>query len=162
MADMVSGVKIRSMTMDDVAAVAAMEAEIFSDAWSENLYRETMESGRYDCWVLELVESGSAGSAKEPKLAGYFCGQVIFDEAEVHRIAVDPKLRGLGYGQALMEDFLQRMQEMGVVTVLLEVRAGNVPAIGLYEKHGFVSIGVRKEYYQNPREDALILQKCFE
>jgi len=162
MADMVSGVKIRPMTMDDIASVAAMEAEIFSDAWSENLYRETMESGRYDCWVLELVESGSAGSAKEPKLAGYFCGQVIFDEAEVHRIAVDPKLRGLGYGQALMEDFLQRMQEMGVVTVLLEVRAGNVPAIGLYEKHGFVSIGVRKEYYQNPREDALILQKCFE
>ena len=161
MADMVSGVKIRSMTMDDIAAVAAMEAEIFSDAWSENLYRETLESGRYDCWVLEVVESDGAGSVKEPKLAGYFCGQIIFDEAEVHRIAVDLKLRGLGYGQALMEDFLHRVQEMGVVTVLLEVRAGNVPAIGLYEKHGFISIGVRKGYYQNPREDALILQKCF-
>lgn len=161
MTDMVSGVKIRPMTMDDIASVAAMEAEIFSDAWSENLYRETLESGRYDCWVLEIAESDCADSLKEPELAGYFCGQIIFDEAEVHRIAVDPKQRGLGYGQALLEDFLYRVQEMGVVTVLLEVRAGNVPAIGLYEKHGFVSIGVRKGYYQNPKEDAQILQKCF-
>ena len=54
---------------------------------------------------------------------------------------------------------MERVQEKGVLTVLLEVRAGNVPAIGLYEKNGFAKIGLRKEYYQNPKEDALILQR---
>ena len=161
MADMVSSVKIRPMTMDDIASVAAMEAEIFTDAWSEKLYRETLESGRYDCQVLEITGQDAAGMEKNSVLAGYFCGQVILDEAEVHRIAVDPVMRGRGYGQMLLEDFLYRVQETGVVTVLLEVRAGNVPAIGLYEKNGFTGIGVRKGYYQNPKEDAKILQKIF-
>ena len=161
MADMVSSVKIRPMTMDDIASVAAMEAEIFTDAWSEKLYRETLESGRYDCQVLEITGQDVAGPGKNSVLAGYFCGQVILDEAEVHRIAVDPAMRGRGYGQVLLEDFLYRVQENGVVTVLLEVRAGNVPAIGLYEKNGFTGIGVRKGYYQNPKEDAKILQKIF-
>ena len=91
----------------------------------------------------------------------HFCGQVILDEAEVHRIAVAPSMRGRGYGQVLLEDFLDRVQSAGVVTVLLEVRAGNAPAIGLYQKNGFAGIGVRKGYYQNPKEDAQILQKCF-
>ena len=161
MADMVSGVKIRPMTMDDVGAVAAMEAEIFTDAWSEKLYRETLESGRYDCQVLEITGQDVASPGKNSVLAGYFCGQVILDEAEVHRIAVDPAMRGRGYGQVLLVDFLHRVQAIGVVTVLLEVRAGNVPAIGLYEKNGFTGIGVRKGYYQNPKEDAKILQKIF-
>ena len=161
MADMVSGVKIRPMTMDDIASVAAMEAEIFTDAWSEKLYRETLESGRYDCQVLEITGQDVASPGKNSVLAGYFCGQVILDEAEVHRIAVDPAMRGRGYGQVLLVDFLHRVQAIGVVTVLLEVRAGNVPAIGLYEKNGFTGIGVRKGYYQNPKEDAKILQKIF-
>ena len=86
---------------------------------------------------------------------------MILDEAEVHRIAVQPSLRGRGYGQLLLEDFLNRVQQGGVVTVLLEVRAGNAPAIGLYEKNGFAEIGRRKGYYQKPKEDALILQKMF-
>ena len=118
MVDMVTGVKIRPMTMDDVAAVAAMEAEIFTDPWSEKLYRETLESGRYDCQVLEITELDVNGLEKGSLLAGYFCGQVILDEAEVHRIAVDPVMRGRGYGQVLLEDFLCRVQQTGVVTVM--------------------------------------------
>lgn len=170
--------QIRPMTMADIAAVAALEAEIFSDAWSGHLYQETLESGRYDCQVLELLPEKQE---KEPLaeqqaeknthpvfentvssvLAGYFCGQVILDEAEVHRIAVCPDLRGKGYGQLLLEDFLMRAEKQGVISVLLEVRAGNAPAIGLYEKNGFARIGVRRGYYQKPKEDALILQKSF-
>ncbi|MBP3701128.1 MAG: ribosomal protein S18-alanine N-acetyltransferase [Lachnospiraceae bacterium] len=159
---------IRPMTQEDIPFVAALEAEIFSDAWSEKLYQETLESGRYDCQVLELAAAGEGAVATEieemasaRRLAGYFCGQVILDEAEVHRIAVQPALRGIGYGQMLLEDFLQRVRKEGVATVLLEVRASNAPAIGLYEKNGFVAIGVRKGYYQKPKEDAQILQCCF-
>lgn len=158
MVDTFLGVDIRPMTEADVPAVAALEAEIFTDAWSEKLYRETLACGRYDCQVLEVTTDRED---RERIVAGYFCGQVILDEAEVHRIAVRPELRGKGYGQVLLQDFLNRVQETGVLTVLLEVRAGNVPAIGLYEKNGFSSIGVRRGYYQNPKEDAQILQKCF-
>ena len=161
MAESISKVQIRPMNMADIPAVAALEAEIFSDAWSENLYRETLESGRYDCQVLEEIGPTEKGGSHTPMLAGYFCGQVIFDEAEVHRIAVQPEMRGRGYGQILLEDFLNRVQDQDVVTVLLEVRAGNAPAIGLYEKNGFAEIGVRKGYYQHPKEDAKILQKNF-
>ena len=161
MAESISKVQIRPMNMADIPAVAALEAEIFSDAWSEKLYQETLESGRYDCQVLEEIEPTDNGGSHTLMLAGYFCGQVIFDEAEVHRIAVQPALRGRGYGRILLEDFLNRVQDQDVVTVLLEVRAGNAPAIGLYEKKGFAEIGVRKGYYQHPKEDAKILQKNF-
>ena len=161
MAESISKVRIRPMNMADIPSVAALEAEIFSDAWSEKLYRETLESGRYDCQVLEEIEPTENGGSRTLMLAGYFCGQVIFDEAEVHRIAVRPEMRGRGYGRILLEDFLNRVQDQDVVTVLLEVRAGNAPAIGLYEKKGFAEIGVRKGYYQHPKEDAKILQKNF-
>lgn len=151
-------IRIRPMTESDLPAVAALEAATFGDAWSLGLYRETLRSGRYDCRVLELQETGEASVCC---LAGYFCGQVVLDEAEVHRIAVDPRLRGRGYGQLLLEDFLTRARDSGVASVLLEVRAGNAAAIGLYVKNGFARIGIRRGYYQKPREDAHILQKCF-
>ncbi len=161
-------IQIRPMTQEDIPFVAALEAEIFSDAWSETLYRETLESGRYDCQVMELVapeacagENDLRETSQEGCLAGYFCGQVILDEAEVHRIAVQPSLRGRGCGQQLLVDFLERVRNCDVISVLLEVRAGNAPAIGLYEKNGFTTIGVRKGYYQKPKEDALIMQCCF-
>lgn len=156
-------IRIRPMTEADISSVAALEADIFSDAWSENLYAETLRGGRYYCRVLELCGQkdarGDCHGRTGNSLAGYFCGQIILDEAEVHRIAVSPELRGRGYGQVLLEDFLAQAKGAGATSVLLEVRAGNSPAIGLYEKNGFVKIGVRRGYYQKPKEDAWILQK---
>lgn len=163
-------VRIRPMTEADIPAVAALEAEIFSDAWSEKLYMETLRCGRYDCSVLEWcadtgVEVRQESTDEKEKaggdLLGYFCGQVIVDEAEVHRIAVNPAFRGQGYGRLLLADFLGRVHEIGAVSVLLEVRSGNAPAIGFYVKNGFAEIGVRRDYYRHPTEDARILQKHF-
>lgn len=150
-------IRIRPMEQKDLAAVAALEAEIFTDAWSLPLWKETLNSGRYDCQVLEPDPSENSPESAG-LLFGYFCGQVILDEGEIHRIAIRPDLRQRGYGQILLTDFLARAEQAGVKTFLLEVRAGNEPAIALYTKNGFARIALRKSYYKNPKEDAFILQ----
>ncbi len=144
---------LRPMAAHDVPAVAALEAELFSDPWSKKSYEETLASGRYDCWVLEQA------TAHASERIGYFVGQKILEEAEVHRIAVRTASRGKGYGQRLLADFLERMRHAGVGTVFLEVRAGNEAAIGLYRKNGFTQSGIRRGYYHNPSEDAVLMQK---
>ena len=151
-------IHIRPMEQKDLAAVAALEARIFTEAWSLPLWEETLKSGRYDCQVLETYQPEGS---QEPKgeLMGYLCGQTILDEGELHRIAVHPDLRHRGYGQALLTDFLARSEQAGVTNILLEVRAGNALAITLYTKNGFTKIALRKNYYKNPKEDAFILQK---
>lgn len=146
-------IRLRPMAVCDVPAVAALEAETFADPWSQRLYEETLESGRYDCRVLEQLGEDAG------ELLGYFAGQRILDEAEVHRIAVKKASRGKGYGQRLLEDFLTRMRRAGAETVFLEVRAGNEAAIGLYRKNGFTQSGIRRGYYHNPSEDAVLMQK---
>lgn len=150
------GARLRVMEPTDAPAVAALEAEIFSDPWSEALYEETLAGGRYDCRVL-VCENESGAEL----VCGYFCGQRILDEAEVHRVAVAPAFRGRGYGQALLEDFLTRLRLAGVTAVFLEVRAGNEPALALYKKTGFAPVGTRRDYYRNPTEDAIMMQKRF-
>lgn len=151
-------VEICPMNQNDLAEVAELEAGIFTDAWSLPLWEETLRSGRYDCQVLkrnkpfQTTEPGS-------RLLGYLCGQIILDEGEIHRIAICPDLRQRGYGQILLSDFLLRAERAGVMTISLEVRAGNVPAIALYTKNEFTRIALRKNYYKNPKEDAFILQR---
>lgn len=148
-------IRLRSMTAADAFDVAALEAEVFTDPWSQRLYEETLTDGGYDCRVLEWQQS------TKRELLGYFCGQQILDEAEVHRIAVPPALRGRGYGQLLLADFLTRMRQAGVKTVFLEVRASNEAAIRLYRKNEFAPAGIRRHYYRNPQEDAVIMRRQF-
>lgn len=151
-------IHIRPMEQKDLAAVAALEAQIFTEAWSLPLWEETLKSGGYDCQILE---PDKPEDRREPagELMGYLCGQIILDEGELHRIAVRPDLQHRGYGQALLTDFLTRSERAGAANILLEVRAGNTPAIALYTKNGFTRIALRKNYYKNPKEDALILEK---
>ena len=142
-------IHIRPMEQKDLAAVAALEAQIFTEAWSLPLWEETLKSGRYDCQILE---PDKPEDRREPagELMGYLCGQIILDEGELHRIAVRPDLQHRGYGQALLTDFLTRSERAG---------AANILAIALYTKNGFTRIALRKNYYKNPKEDALILEK---
>ena len=146
---------LRPMAYGDLLEVAALEAAIFPDPWSGRLYEETLKGGLCDCYVMKGRADG------KESLIGYFVGQKILDEAEIHRIAVRPALRGKGYGQLLLADFLKRMRDAGVLSVLLEVRAGNGAGIGLYRKNGFAPVGTRRDYYRNPKEDAVIMQKRF-
>lgn len=140
---------VRLMKPEDVPEVAKMEAEIFSMPWSENSFLEEVE--RDDrIFVVAHVDD---------KLAGYVGIIPSFDEADIANVAVASSMRRCGIAERMLEIAMAWAREMGVKDFALEVRAGNVGAIALYGKLGFISEGIRKNYYEKPTEDALIMWK---
>lgn len=141
-------VALRPMTADDIRAVAAIEAACFSDAWSERLIGELPESEWDETWLLETEEKAVCGYANFRFLAG---------EGELMRIAVLPEFRGRGYARTLMDQLLLSAAKREVSALTLEVRAGNETALALYHAFGFRNEAVRKHYYHDPEEDAVIM-----
>ena len=129
--------------------IARLEAETFSDAWSEESLGSTFE---YDYNHL-LVEE------MDGRVVGYIIYADIQGDAELLRIAVDKRYRRMGIGNKLMKDMISELVDAGTDRISLEVRAHNLPAIALYKKYGFEEIFVRDNYYHNPDDDALILIK---
>lgn len=130
---------------EHIAWIAAAEARIFSDAWSEAALSSHLSLSTSRA-LLAVGEDGEA--------LGYLLGCVIAPEGEVYRIATLPEHRRRGVGDALLSAFLGETEEC-----FLEVRASNAPAIALYERHGFALIDRRKNYYKNPTEDAFIYKR---
>jgi ribosomal-protein-alanine N-acetyltransferase len=90
---------------------------------------------------------------------GYIGSQSVLGESDMMNVAVHPDHRRRGIGEMLVNALSRDLKERGNVCLTLEVRDSNVPAIALYEKLGFTQVGLRKNYYRNPKEDALILRK---
>ena len=131
-----------------VKEVAEIERLSFSEPWSDEAYLEACEKEEY-AYLVAVSEEG--------QVLG-MCGLIIGPyEAEVMNVAVHPDYRGLGIAGKLMEALLDLGGKRGVSEYTLEVRAGNQPAIHLYEKFGFVGEGVRPNFYRKPTEDALIM-----
>ena len=141
--------EIRLMCSEDVSAIAELEKNCFSDPWSENSIASELNNP-LSCWLV-AVEDGS--------LAGYVGSQTVLDGSDMMNIAVAPAHRRKGIAEALVLALCEHLRDRSSVCLLLEVRASNAPAISLYEKLNFVQIGRRKNYYRNPKEDALILRK---
>ena len=137
----------RKMTADDVAALVKIENICFTDPWSENMVADLVDSSWDEVRVLENGET----------VAGYINYRFIAGEGELMRIAVLPELRGHGLSRKLMDIMTEDAAKNGVPDITLEVRAGNASAIGLYKSYGFQEEAVRKGYYHNPTEDALIM-----
>lgn len=137
---------LRKMTAGDVAELAAIERAIFSDAWSEKMVADLVDSSWDEVWVLETEG-----------IIGYINYRFIAGEGELMRIAVLPEYRGHGYSRKLMDVMVENAARNQITDLTLEVRAGNVPAIGLYKAYGFAEEAIRKNYYHNPTEDALIM-----
>lgn len=137
---------IRKMTAEDLPAVCRLEEECFSDAWSEALIRD-MLAGEYDfCRVL----------VEDEAVRGYINVRVLGDEAELMRICIAKAYRGRGLSGPLLKAGIEDMKEHGAEAATLEVRAGNTAAVRLYEAHGFLLAGTRRNYYRDPVEDASI------
>ena len=137
------------MTVDDIAQVAEIERQIFSIPWSEKAFRNSMESDN----TIYIV-------AKEnDNVAGYAGMYLSFEEGNITNVAVNPLSRRKGIGEKIVRDILNRAYEKGVRDVFLEVRETNSVAIALYEKIGFKEEGIRKNFYDKPRENALIMWK---
>lgn len=135
-----------------VSAVAALETICFSDPWSENSVSSELKN-KLSLWLV-AEENGT--------VAGYIGSQTCGEESDVMNVAVHPDFRRRGIAEALVNALVAELKAIGSHCLTLEVRASNVPAIALYEKMGFSEIGRRKNYYRNPREDALILRKELE
>ena len=133
-----------------VPQIAAMEQATFSLPWDEASIRGELDNPL----ALWLTAEGEDGS-----VLGYVGSQRCFEDADVLNVCVAPAARRRGIAEALMTALEARLAPQGVERITLEVRASNAPAIALYEKLGYAQVGLRKGYYEKPREDALILQK---
>lgn len=140
---------IQRMIADHVAQVAALELLCFSDPWSEKSIALEL-SNPLSLWLV---------AANGGQVAGYIGSQSVLGEADMMNLAVSPAYRKQGIAKALVLALIEQLKYAGVHCLTLEVRASNLPALNLYNKLGFSKIGRRPQYYEKPREDALILRK---
>ena len=140
---------ILRMNESHVKAVAELEKMCFSDPWSENSVASELKN-KLALWLV---------AEEDGRVAGYIGSQTCGDESDVMNVAVHPDFRHRGIAQALVNALVEELKAIGSQCLTLEVRASNIPAIALYEKMGFGEVGRRKNYYRNPREDALIMRK---
>lgn len=139
---------IRPMAPGDVEEVAALEAATFSTPWRASTFLRLL--GRPGAELRVLEEDG--------QLLAYAVLWCILDEGELANIAVIPEARGRGLGGELLDHLLELARRRGVRRLFLEVRESNDAAHRLYASRGFQQIGVRKAYYDHPREDARVLE----
>ena len=143
---------IETMKSSHVAQIAELEKICFSDPWSEKSIASELNN-ELAFWLTAI---------EGDLVAGYIGSQTVIDETDMMNVAVHPDFRRKGIAEALVNALIEALKSRGSRCLTLEVRASNVPAITLYEKLGFSQIGRRKNYYRNPREDALILRKEWE
>jgi ribosomal-protein-alanine N-acetyltransferase len=141
-------VKIRRMTLADVAAVSAIDQMSFTLPWPERSFRyEMSENPTARCWVAEV----------DGQIAGMLVLWFIVDEAHIATIATHPNLRRKGIGEQLLRHALLAVRDEGAKRAFLEVRVSNLAAQALYRKYGFVVDGIRPRYYKDNNEDALLM-----
>ena len=143
---------IETMKSSHVAQIAELEKICFSDPWSEKSIASELNN-ELAFWLTAI---------EGDLVAGYIGSQTVIDETDMMNVAVHPDFRRKGIAEALVNALIEALKSRGSRCLTLEVRASNEPAIMLYEKLGFSQIGRRKNYYRNPREDALILRKEWE
>lgn len=142
-----TGFKIVPFSEKHVQALAKMEAQLFSQPWSEKTFRELLAHDYCHYLVAE----------REGEPVGFAGMTVSFGEGEIDKVMVDPSWQRHGVADALMKALFELGESIGTSEFTLEVRVSNEPAIRLYEKHGFRSEGVRPRFYEKPTEDALIM-----
>lgn len=140
------------MKAEHVPQVAQLEKLCFADPWSEMSIASELRS-IWSYWVVAV---------RDDEVVGYIGSQSSIDESDVMNVAVHPDWRRQGIAEQLIETLIGELKNRGSKALMLEVRASNAPAIALYEKLGFRQVGLRKNYYRNPKEDALILRKEWE
>ena len=144
--------EIVKMNEAHVASVAAIEKECFGvDAWSEKSVASEL-TNKLSLWLVAVDGD---------RVAGYVGSQTVCDETDMMNVAVTADYRRQGLGEKLVLALVEELKAMGSQCLTLEVRDSNTPARTLYEKLGFQQIGLRKNYYRNPKEDAYILRKEF-
>jgi [ribosomal protein S18]-alanine N-acetyltransferase len=145
-------VSVRDMIPEDVPVIADIERASYSVPWSELTFRGLLR--RQDA---ELIVA-AAGET----IVGYSVLWCVMDQAELGNVAVSAAWRRRGVGELLVGEMIRRAAARGIREVFLEVRPSNTVARRLYERFGFAHVGRRRNYYQKPVEDALVLKRPIE
>ena len=139
--------EIKKMTSAHIEEIAELEKECFSSPWSE----ESLKSELDNIFARFFV------AFSDGKIAGYIGSHNVLGEVYITNVAVLPGFRRNGVGKALVEFLVEKMKSENAEFVTLEVRKSNNNAISLYEKCGFEKVGNRKDFYEKPREDAVLM-----
>ena len=139
--------KLTPMTAEHIPQIAALERACFSHPWSEDALRDEL-------WNDSAVIIAAEG--EDGTVLGYAGLQTVLDEGYINNVAVDQRFRRQGVADELIAAFV-RFGRAKLAFLTLEVRSSNAPAIALYAKHGFREVGRRKNYYDDPREDAILM-----
>ncbi len=144
--------EVISLSQKNAAEVAEIEKLCFSHPWSE----QTLFS--------EMGDNNSRffGVFIENEPVGYIGGRTVAGETEIFNVAVKPNFRRRGIAKALIDRFIEAAREQGTDKIFLEVRTSNLGAINLYERCGFVFCGLRKNYYTDPTENAILMHLAFD
>jgi len=141
--------EIRALVAADLPEILHIERATFPDPWTREALAGSLLPGPMHA-LSAIDESG--------RVAGYAMGLVLPPEAEILNLAVAAGRRGQGTGRALLEALLALFRTAGATAAFLEVRRSNEAAIGLYRAVGFEPLGVRRSYYDRPKEDALTMR----
>lgn len=139
--------EIRKMTSSNIEEIANLEKECFSSPWSEDGLKNELDNN-----FARFFVAFSGG-----KIAGYIGSHNVLGEVYITNVAVFPEFRRNGVGKALVEFLVDEMKAENAEFVTLEVRRSNFSAISLYEKCGFGKVGERKNFYEKPMEDAILM-----
>ena len=143
---------VRKTVAADIPAVAALERSEFPDGADEGMLARLLDA---EGGVILAAEEGGG-------LLGYIWARFVLDEGDIGNIAVAPGFRRRGAGAALLKALLEEAERRQAAVVQLEVRESNLAARRLYEKNGFETVGKRKNYYEKPAEDAILMSKFFQ
>jgi [ribosomal protein S18]-alanine N-acetyltransferase len=145
-----SEIKSLEMDLSHVDDVVVIENLSFKTPWTRDAF--ISEITRNKCAKYRII-------LRDGRVVAYGGMWLMLDEAHITNIAVHPEFRGIGLGDVIMEDIIKMAAEGGVHSMTLEVRVNNIAAINLYRKFGFEDIAIRKGYYQDTGEDAIIMWK---
>ncbi|EET59497.1 ribosomal-protein-alanine acetyltransferase [Marvinbryantia formatexigens DSM 14469] len=142
-------IEITEMQPENLATVAAIEKTIFSQPWSEKGFAASLQS-KDTLYLMAWLDGEPAG----------YCGLLqSFDEADITNVAVKEECRRRKVAETMLTELIRRGAQRGIRAYTLEVRRSNAGAIALYEKLGFTSCGIRRNFYEKPAEDAVIMWK---
>ncbi len=142
---------IRNAESEDLDSILEIESLSYEHPWSRSLIQGSLDNPKAFNFV--------AFDRPDRKVQGFILDLLLMDELHILNIAVNPLYRRCGAGSSLLETAVNEGQKLGVKAAFLEVRRSNITALTLYIKHGFKVIGVRRGYYSDNREDALVMKK---
>jgi ribosomal-protein-alanine N-acetyltransferase len=147
-------IRTRKAKEKDIPAIKGIEDQQFLHPWKRNQFETELDHSIAFFYVAEEVSTGT--------IAGYIIFWLIEDTIELHNIAVSAQFKKKGIGKQLLGFMLEIAHQKNAREIFLEVRQSNREAIGFYEAFDFKQIAVRKDYYNNPREDAVIYKLAFD